>query len=255
MNKSLIHQEEWDRFAAALALGDLDKDDVLILSLTGPVTYYVQYSPYEGALRAEAVGNLYILPAEARLSGKDYATMDALGWQPPTNLPPEEAEPSDPAGSPNFFLNLPLPVDTQALAALSVRTFREVYRVARPGELEYFSFETKDGVGIRFPSLDIKRRRPPEWEKAAAGNESADRPDPLAEANETIRQLRTEKAQFVAILDWLLKQAGDRMTIALADLLGLSPNDQVLFWLDHEHDVFVLTRVAPDEHVGCRRRT
>lgn len=70
MNQALTTQEEWDRFAAdlALCLGDLDRDDVLILSLTGPVNYYVQYVPYEGAVRAEAAGNLYIVPADAHLS-------------------------------------------------------------------------------------------------------------------------------------------------------------------------------------------
>ena len=126
-----------------------------------------------------------------------------------------------------------------------MRTLREVYGVTRPAELEYHSFVTQDGTGIRFPSLGVKRRRRVRPEEPDVGEKPADKPESLPEADQTIRQLRAEKARFVAILDWLLKSVGGTIAITFADLRSLSPDDQVVFWRDEERDALVLTRSAP----------
>ena len=151
--------EEWDRLAADLArcLSDLAEDEHLILSYKN-ANYYVQFCAQGSfGMRAEAVSNAFILPVQAVLTVSDYEHMDELGWHRATNPPPErrgEYEPPD--GSPNFFQDLAVPVDWDALAQLSIRTLREVYRVRHPGELVYKAFVI-DGTPMRFPALRLKR--------------------------------------------------------------------------------------------------
>lgn len=84
-----------------------------------------------------------------------------MGWQRATESPPEEREgPSNPDGSPNFFVDVPSPVDFRCLAELAVATFRTVDRVGHPGELQYKSF-SRSGAEIRFPTLRLTRRPNP----------------------------------------------------------------------------------------------
>jgi hypothetical protein len=62
-----------------------------------------------------------------------------------------------PDGSSNYFLDLARPVPYDLLAGLAVITFKEVFGVAHPGELEYNAFST-DRMSVRFPHLGLKRR-------------------------------------------------------------------------------------------------
>jgi len=107
-------------------------------------------------MRVEAVGNAYLAPA-ARLTDESLASMVAMGWHAPTFQPDDESgEPTD--GSPNFFLDAARPVPYGQLAALAVRTLREIFRVGHPGLLKYMAgCSAEKHVSIRFPSLGIKR--------------------------------------------------------------------------------------------------
>jgi len=169
---------EWARLAKDLSvcLADLVEDDYLVLSHKR-ADYYVQFAAQgQFGMLAEAASNTFIVPEEARLTPDDYVTMAELGWRIPTdviqesgrqvldltgNLPRLLTENRDAVrdvdGSPNFFLNVSSPVDFGALSELTVRTFREVYRVRHPLMLQYRAFNRNE-VQIRFPTLRLKRR-------------------------------------------------------------------------------------------------
>lgn len=151
-------EREWRRFAADLApcLGDLDEDEFLIIS-EKTANYFVQFAAQgKFGLRAEAVSNSFIDPPKA-LSVEDYDNMMKLGWLRATNEPPTKGGPPEPPdGSPNFYLDIALPVDFNALANLATQTLRDVYRVRHPGELQYRAF-ARDKTLIRFPTLRLKR--------------------------------------------------------------------------------------------------
>jgi hypothetical protein len=88
-------------------------------------------------------------PCVCSFSLDPYAAMGQLGWKFPTSD-------SDPDGSPNFYLDSSTPVAFGSLAELTVPTFRRVYHLRHPGQLQYKSF-SRDRVDIRFPALRIKR--------------------------------------------------------------------------------------------------
>src|SRR5215471_13377643 len=162
---------EWARLMKdlSLCLADLVEDDYLVLSHKR-ANYYVQFAAQgQFGMRAEAASNTYIVPEDARLTPDDYVTMAELGWRIPTdviqepgrqlldltgNLPRILTEnPSivcDVNGSSNFFVSASHPVDFGALSELTVRAFREVYRVDHPRMLQYNAFNRND-VQFRFP--------------------------------------------------------------------------------------------------------
>jgi hypothetical protein len=157
----LTAEGEWVRFQVDLVpcLRALEEDEYLIVRYK-EANYFVQFfAQGQFGMRAEAVSNSFIEPLEACLTIEDYDRMSTLGWKRATNKAPtvlEEREPPD--GSSNFFQDLPLPVDIEALAALTIRTLREVYGVRHPGELVYKAFSL-DGDSLRFPTLRLKRAK------------------------------------------------------------------------------------------------
>jgi len=170
--------DEWKRLTndLALCLAGLVEDEYLVLSYKRG-NYYVQFAAQgQFGMRAEAASNAYIVPAKARLTTDDYVAMGKLSWQVPTDLPMQESGRevldltgdlpklltevpvvmADPDGSPNFFVDVPCPVDFGSLSELAVRTFREVYRVRHPGQLQYKAF-SRNAAQIRLPTLRLKR--------------------------------------------------------------------------------------------------
>ena len=149
----------WTTLAGALAicLTELEEDEFLILSYKR-ANYFVQFAAEGGfGMRAEASSNAFIEP-DASLIEQQYEAMAALGWQRATQLRSETGVSDDPDGSPNFFLDVALPVNHAALAQLAVASFRTVYGLKHPGELQYSSFAV-DGTSIRFPTLGLKRQQ------------------------------------------------------------------------------------------------
>ena len=147
---------EWDRLTDNLSacLADLSEDEFLILS-SKSANYFVQFAAQgQFGMRIETTSNVYVAPPEAVLSAVAYSAMAKLGWKSPTGVP--GSEPRDPDGSPNFFLDLALPVDFRRVAGVAVTTLREVYRIQHPGQLQYKSFSSS-GMEIRFPTLRLKR--------------------------------------------------------------------------------------------------
>ena len=149
----------WTTFTGGLAtcLAALEEDEFLIISYKR-ANYYVQFAAGGSfGMRAEASCNTFIEP-EASLIDDQYAVMAGLGWQRATELPTEDAAPGDPVGSPNFFIDVENPVNYAALCQLVIMTFRAVYLVSHPGELQYASFG-ENGASIRFPTLGLKRQQ------------------------------------------------------------------------------------------------
>ncbi|HAF14085.1 MAG TPA: hypothetical protein DCK99_10380 [Blastocatellia bacterium] len=146
--------QEWNGLTdnLALCLANLVEDDYLVISYKR-VNYYLQFAAQgQFGMRVEAASNAYIVPAQARLSPEGYVAMDQLGWQTPTVLPEGI---TDPDGSPNFFVDLPSPVDFKSLSELAIRTFRQIYGMRHPGQLQYKAFSS-GGAQIRFPTLRLK---------------------------------------------------------------------------------------------------
>ena len=104
-------------------------------------------------MRVEAVSNYY-LPEAKQLGEAQLDTMLKLGWNAPRNLPDEFGH--EPVGSPNYFLDLPQPVDFRQVAALAVSTLLGPLDADHPLDLEYRSF-AESGEAIRWPTLKLRR--------------------------------------------------------------------------------------------------
>ena len=155
MKEQAPADQEWERFTGdlALCLADLAEDEYLVLSAKR-VNYYIQFAAQgQFGMRAEAASNVYVELTEAALSTEAYALMEQFGWKLPNEVPDSG---HDPDGSPNFFLDVANPIDFAYLADLAVRTFRRVYHIHHPGQLQYKAFSRTE-MQIRFPTLRIKR--------------------------------------------------------------------------------------------------
>ncbi len=146
----------WEDFEARVAasLERMALDQFLILS-TRPLgddesLYFVQFAQGGRAgFLAEAVSNRYLTGAAQLAPGQEEA-MARLGWQ----FPDHHATKPE-----NFSRQWPMPVPFAEVAALAVRTLREVYRVERPADLVYRRF-TRDGHDFAEPGLGIDAERP-----------------------------------------------------------------------------------------------
>jgi len=157
------------RSALAVALSDLDEDEYLVISRKSSHAF-VQFAA-QGAqgMRAEAVSNAYLSKASPLTRAASARLLD-LGWNAPTYVQVAgETEP--PEGSPNFYLDVPVPVPFPKLAALAVQSLREVYAARHPGQLLYKAWG-EGPTQIRFPSLRIKREPP---EQPTANSQDATR--------------------------------------------------------------------------------
>src|SRR5215211_1441133 len=150
-------ESAWADLGKALteALPALPLDAHLVLTLdptaggTGDATYYVEFAVMDdGELHAEAVGNAY-LPAGHRLDRSAIADLVALGWSPPGVVAGTEG---------NFGLRA-LGSEADRLAAIAVRTLREVYGAPHPAFLTYTAHALEGDVPL--PQLGAARHEPP----------------------------------------------------------------------------------------------
>ncbi|GAB6061242.1 TY-Chap domain-containing protein [Desulfonatronum parangueonense] len=113
----------WTAFAENLAqvLAGLQEDQYLILEAKRS-NRYIQFAG-QGAygLRMETTSNHYLLKSD-QLTEQQIALLTENGWNSPTRTP-EALPEDDPGGSPNFFIDHPLPVAYNTVADLTVRTF------------------------------------------------------------------------------------------------------------------------------------
>ncbi len=156
--KALVaHNAEWDQFAAQLsrALSSLQKDHFLIVE-TKADQYYVQFAGGGSlGMRAESVSNGY-LNGERKLSDKACMKLLQLGWNVPTIIPHpmNDVRGYKGYGSPNYFLDVDVPVPHRSVADLAVNTLRQVFQATHPEQLRYTA-SAKQGGSIEFPSLRI----------------------------------------------------------------------------------------------------
>jgi hypothetical protein len=136
--------------------------------------YFVQFAAQGShGLRAEVSSNS-VLPADHRLDTASVARLTELGWKPPTGTLENSTPERDPDGSPNFFMELPVPVDFSDLAARTIDTLVEVLGVPYPGALWYQAFDG-EGSALVFPTLQLT-------------NEPREAPTPVKESAETAHQ-------------------------------------------------------------------
>jgi len=157
----VMNNAEWDQFAHELsrALRSLQAGHYLIIEMKGD-PYYVQFAAGGSlGMRAEAVSNGHL--DSEKLSDKACARLLQLGWNAPTIMPDRinDVRGSKGRGSPNFFLDIEVPVPYSSVANLAVNTLRQVFLATHPGQLRYTAF-AKQGGSIEFPSLRIARMTP-----------------------------------------------------------------------------------------------
>ncbi len=147
----------WHGFANALGktLAQMAEDQFLILLCKGS-SRFVQFATQHKNIRVEASSN-YFLSGRDALSAKDIKALRRLGWLPPTGTPAQATPERDPDGSPNFFLEVTLPVDFTQLATLLIKTLSAVMGVPHEGYLAYTAFGVNGGGDVSYPNLGIKR--------------------------------------------------------------------------------------------------
>jgi hypothetical protein len=139
----------WSTFQVRLAeyLAQMQDDHVLIIEAqsgladdeTAGAAPYVQFTAWGGdLLRSEAVSNHYLDPTYA-LDEAGSARLEALGWSAPSYGPQDEPD----SGSINFWLDVER-VESDQVAAMTTRAFREVWSIAHPVFLETQSFGTME---------------------------------------------------------------------------------------------------------------
>ena len=147
--------EDWTDFGGRLiqVLGALEEDEYLIIGIKRS-NRFVQFAG-QGAhgMRVETVSNYY-LPENEQLGEVQHDAMLKLGWNAPCNLPDEFGH--EPVGSPNYFLDLPQPVDIRHVASLAVSTLLGPLDADHPLDLEYRAF-AESGEQIRLPTLGLRR--------------------------------------------------------------------------------------------------
>ena len=135
------------------ALEAMREDEFLIILVKGS-NRCVQFAA-QGAsgMRVEASSN-HFLHGEDRLSDAQQVQLEELGWNAPTGTPQEATPERQPMGSPNHFVDCPLPIQGPAIVELALRTLIDVFEVSHPHDLRYQAFD-RDGDHYPLPELPI----------------------------------------------------------------------------------------------------
>jgi len=194
----------WRAFEARLAaaLGAMENATYLVVSVAGDpragASAYVQFA--QGGLlgfRSEAAGNHW-LAAGHGLGAAQEARLTELGWQRPGTAPEGR----------NWVREWQEPVPFAEVAAIAVRTLREVFGAASPGDLRYRSgaFPAHRGPAPD-PALGIPPDRPvPEHPGAAIGPAQT---RPGSEPDEAEASLKRALGEFMAGASLVADRDGD----------------------------------------------
>ena len=148
--------KKWPKFAQKLAtaIEALKEDQYLILAVKRS-NRFIQFAAQGSfGIRMETTSNSY-LPKPEKLGPRQIEALLKAGWNIPTGKPAKSTPENDPDGSPNYFVEFPMPVPFEAAASLVVHTFAEILRVPHPGNLEYKAFDDEQGE-ITMPGLGLK---------------------------------------------------------------------------------------------------
>jgi hypothetical protein len=146
----------WMSFSKRLitALQKLEVGQWLIIQKQGALDW-VQYAVEgSGKLRVETKSNHY-RNLEQELSLEQQEVLSRIGWLLPSGSGAFSTPPNDPYGSPNYWLDLTLPVQASTLVNVTVATFTDVYRVSEPDGLLYEAF-FPTGDSLSLPDLGLK---------------------------------------------------------------------------------------------------
>ena len=144
-------EPDWDEFEVRLAaaIERMRPETFLIVTMTsrarGGTGPYVQFA-HSGrqGFRAEASANHYLAPAHA-LTPEDEERLGDLGWQWPEPTGDDDR---------NFHREWPNPAPWADVAALAVRTLRDVFHVPTPVRLRYLH-RGFPAFGGRLPRLGL----------------------------------------------------------------------------------------------------
>jgi len=127
--------QAWAEFQSRLSEVTSMIDDTADLTIgtasegKGPPPYVRLSSPRPGVIRCEAASNA-VLGEDFQLSAELLATMERLGWQPPTVADHESTiAPIQPTA--NFWVELPQ-IESDRISELAVSALRDVYGVQHP---------------------------------------------------------------------------------------------------------------------------
>lgn len=168
-----VVSDPWAYFECALesCIGAMEPGEILILSRRS-ANQYVQLFHQGAIMVIEAASNAYIHPPQFLLERRQYKRAIEMGWMAPTisgedfdarqkaqalGIADASDEPDDaPVHSPNF--HTVISVGAPYLTSFLLETLRRVYKVRKPAELQYQSFEADDNTQIKWPTLGIPRR-------------------------------------------------------------------------------------------------
>lgn len=193
----------WTTFEGRLAkaLEAMESATYLVVSLAGEpraiASAYVQFA--QGGLlgfRAEAAGNPWLSPGHG-VSEAQQAKLEELGWQRPGSVPQGR----------NWVREWEKPIPFADVAAMAVRTLREVYGATTPEGLSYRigGFPAHHGP-VPDPDLGIPRDRPSdEAATAIVGARTHAAPEP----DEAVASLEAALTEFVAGAELVPDRDGD----------------------------------------------
>jgi len=170
----------WEDFEARLAwsLRELPERAFLVVERDLPDnpdgSHFVQLARTRPGILAEAVSNLYLRGAR-RLDGDQDGRLAGLGWEAPRPRSKHRR---------NWRRTWDVPVPFTEVAALAVRTLREVYGAGSPSELRYLRFLRKGGP-LPDPGLGIALLEP----AAPAPREGAREEDDQVALGDALRKL------------------------------------------------------------------
>jgi hypothetical protein len=200
----------WEEFEARLAaaLGRMKPDTFLVLTVSVPRPAgpgpYVQYANSgRRGFRAEASGN-HFLAAPHALSTEAEERLGDLGWQWP------EPEGEDDR---NFHREWPNPAPWAEIAALTVRTLRDVFGVAQPMSLRFLQ-RSFPGFEGRLPRLDLGIAA----DRSPRGDPDITPPGPVPALSGLNRRLEDALQAFLG-LDHLIRDADGDIPVRVGSAL------------------------------------
>lgn len=146
----------WVAFSERLicALHCLEAGQWLILQKPNSHSDWIQFACQGRAgFRVETKSNWY-RSDDDQLTPEQVQGLLRLGWNSPTGSDEESNPVSDPHGSPNFFVQLPVKLSLKGVIALVPRTFIAVLGVAEPDNLRYEAFES-NGTALYLADLGL----------------------------------------------------------------------------------------------------